>query len=212
MEIFVEATNTKKRQSVDADLNKLKVPPHSIEAEQSVLGGLMLDNETWDRVSERISGVDFYHQRHRLIFNNIVCLAEANKPFDVITLCDALESAGELEQAGGLAYLGELAKNTPSAANIAAYADIVRERSVLRQLLTVSHDIAESVYFPEKRTSTEILDKAEQQVFSIAEQGIQGLQGPQSIKAIMPGMADRLDQLQQSKGGLPRSSLPLDRG
>ncbi len=184
------------------ELNQLKVPPHSVEAEQSVLGGLMIDNEAWDRATSRVGIVDFYQERHRTIFIEITRLAEANKPFDVVTVCDALEREGSLEQAGGLAYLGELAKNTPSAANISAYADIVRERSVMRQLLQLSHDLADKVYHPEGLKSNEILDKAEQQVFAIAEQGIHGLQGPQSVKGMVPGLMDKLDALMQTQGGI----------
>jgi len=183
-------------------LQKLKVPPHSVEAEQSVLGGLMLDNEMWDRVAERITEVDFYHQRHRVIFAQVARLAEDNKPFDVVTLSDALDTVGELEQAGGLAFLGELAQSTPSAANISAYADIVRERSVMRQLLKLSHDLADTVYHPEGRVASDILDKAEQEVFAIAEQGMAGSRGPLSVKASMPMMAEKLDELQRNKGGI----------
>ena len=184
------------------ELSQLKVPPHSVEAEQSVLGGLVIDNEAWDRAASRVSAVDFYQERHRIIFIEIARLAEAGKPFDVVTVCDSLEREGSLEQAGGLAYLGELAKNTASAANIAAYADIVRERSVMRQLLQLSHDLADKVYHPEGLKSNEILDKAEQKVFAIAEQGISGMQGPQSVKGMVPGLMDKLDTLMQTQGGI----------
>ncbi|MBT7308223.1 MAG: replicative DNA helicase, partial [Gammaproteobacteria bacterium] len=124
----------------------LKLPPHNIEAEQSVLGGLMLDNSSWDIISDRVVEEDFYRGDHRLIFRSITGLAGESKPFDVITLTEWLESRNEAESAGGLAYLGALAKNTPTAANIRHYADIVRERSVLRSLIRASNQIADSAF------------------------------------------------------------------
>jgi len=184
------------------ELSQLKVPPHSVEAEQSVLGGLMIDNEAWDRAASRVDAVDFYQERHRIIFTEIARLAETNKPFDVVTIYDALGREGSQDQAGGLAYLRELAQNTPSAANISAYADIVRERSVMRQLLRLSHDLAYKVYHPEGLKSNEILDKAEQQVFAIAEQGMHSLQGPQSVKSMVPGLTDKLTALTLTQGSI----------
>ena len=109
----------------DYSLDALKVPPNSIQAEQSVLGGLMLDNQTWDSIADKVVEIDFYRRSHQLIFRKIEELAEKQIPFDVITLSDALKAIGELENVGGLAYLIMLAKDTPSAANITAYADIV---------------------------------------------------------------------------------------
>jgi len=185
----------------DEVLKSLKVPPHSIEAEQSVIGGLMLDNEAWDKVTGVVSEIDFYRPEHRLIFSSIEKLAEAGKPFDVVTLCDVLDNEGTLEQAGGLAYVAELAKNTPSAANIHAYAEIVRERSILRQLLSVTTDVADKVFSPEGRSSAEILDEAERKVYAIAEQGSYS-QGPEAVKNIVPGIVDKLDELMQSQGGI----------
>ena len=116
----------------DLQTAALKVPPHSIEAEQAVLGGLMLDNNAWERVLDQVSDGDFYRHDHRLIFRAIYKLAERNHPFDVVTLSEQLDKEGQLSQTGGLAYLGELAKNTPSVANIKAYAQIIRERATLR--------------------------------------------------------------------------------
>jgi replicative DNA helicase len=118
----------------DPETSRIKVPPHSLEAEQAVLGGLMLDNRRFDEISEMISAVDFYRQDHRLIFGAVERLASENEPLDVVTLAEFLERAGDIEHAGGLSYLAELAEKTPGAANIRAYADIVRERSILRQL------------------------------------------------------------------------------
>lgn len=183
------------------ELSKLKVPPHSMEAEQSVIGGLMLDNEAWDRVSGTVLEHDFYRREHRVIFREIARLAERSVPFDVVTLSDGLEQEGQLESVGGLAYLSELAQNTPSVANIAAYAVIVHERSVLRQLLSVSTEVADKVYYPEGASCNEILDEAERKVFSIAESG-QRETGPTAIKEIVPDVVNRLDELMQSEGGV----------
>jgi replicative DNA helicase len=173
----------------------LKVPPHSIQAEQSVLGGLMLDNGAWDQVADRIGQDDFYRRDHRLIFEAIRSLAEHNDPFDVVTLSEWLDGQQKLDAVGGLAYLGTLAKNTPSAANIRAYADIVREYSVLRQLISVGTDIANAAFFPEGRRSKELLDYAEQQVFQIAEQGSRGRSGFASIKDLLTKAVDKIDEL-----------------
>ena len=143
---------------IDLAAESLKVAPHSIEAEQSVLGGLMLDNETWDKISDLVIEGDFYRRDHRLIFRSIEALADKGSPFDVVTLSEWLESNDLLENAGGLAYLGTLANNTPSVSNIMAYAQIVRERSVLRQLISVGHKISTSCYETEGRDSAELLD------------------------------------------------------
>ncbi|MFZ5621622.1 MAG: replicative DNA helicase [Pseudomonadota bacterium] len=175
----------------------LKVPPHSVPAEQSVLGGLMLDNDAWDQVADRVGENDFYRRDHRLIFAAIRDLAENGKPFDVVTLAERLEKNRQLNDAGGLAYLGALAKETPSAANIRAYADIVREHSVLRQMVRVGTDIANAAYFPEGRESAELLDFAEQQVFQIAEQGNRGRRGFTRIKDLLTQAVDRIDHLFQ---------------
>ncbi|HXH01891.1 MAG TPA: replicative DNA helicase [Candidatus Competibacteraceae bacterium] len=181
----------------DPAADALKVPPHSIEAEQAVLGGLMLDNAAWDQIADRIGETDFYRADHRLIFQAIRGLAERAQPFDVVTLSEWLDSNGKLEEAGGLAYLATLARDTPSAANIRAYADIVRERSVLRQLIRVGTDIASSAYFPEGRNSAELLELAEKNVFAIAEQGKRQQQGFQSINHLLTKAVDRIDTLFQ---------------
>ena len=175
----------------------LKVPPHSVPAEQSVLGGLMLDNDAWDQVADRVSDEDFYRRDHRLIFRAIRDLAENGKPLDVVTLAEKLEKTRELNDAGGLAYLGALAKDTPSAANIRAYADIVRKHSVLRQMVRIGTDIANAAYFPEGRESKDLLDFAEQQVFQIAEQGNRGKRGFTRIKDLLTKAVDRIDHLFQ---------------
>lgn len=181
----------------DAATEALKLPPYSIEAEQSVLGGLMIDNSTWDQVADMISEVDFYRKEHRLIFRAIAAQAEESQPSDAVTLSEWLESHNELNNAGGLSYLGTLAKNTPTAANIKAYANIVRERSIMRQLISVGTGIANSAYNPEGRSSADLLEDAEQKVFQIAEQGAKGRQGYQNIRQLLTKAVDRIDQLFQ---------------
>jgi len=175
--------------------DKLKLPPYSIEAEQSVLGGLMIDNNTWEQVADQIIEEDFYRRDHRLIFQAIVSLAEKDQPLDVITLSEWLEQQKELENVGGLSYLGALAKNTPTAANIKAYAAIVRERSVLRQLIRISTEIAETAYNTEGRSSAEILDKAEQKVFQIAEQGARSNRGYKTVTELMGTTLEKIQTL-----------------
>lgn len=197
----------------DAGSEALKVPPHSIQAEQAVLGGLMLDNSAWDHVADRVSEQDFYRRDHRVIFRAVQNLAAQGRPFDVITLSEQMEKTHELEEAGGLAYLGMLAKNTPSAANIKAYADIVRERSVLRQLIRVGTDIANSAFQTEGRGPTELLDVAEQRVFEIAEQGARGARGFVSIKELLTKAVDRIDSLFQQDSpitGVPTGFADFD--
>ena len=178
----------------------LRVPPHSMQAEQSVLGGLMLDNATWDQVADRVTRRDFYRREHQLIFDAIADLAEENKPFDVVTLAEALERAEKLEEAGGLVYLGTLANETPSAANIRTYADIVREHSVVRQLISVGTQIADSGYRPEGRTSIELLDEAERRVFEIAEQRSRGGGGFAPIKDCSKTLVYRLARYRNENG------------
>lgn len=187
--------------AADKQTEQIKVPPHSIEAEQAVLGGLMLDNQSWDRIADRISEGDFYRTDHRLIFNALSKLAKQNQPFDVLTVSEHLKTINKLEDAGGEIYLFELAKNTPSAANITAYADIVRERSVLRQLVASAHDVANLAYNPEGRATTEILDEAERKIFAIAEQKTRGT-GPQDLSDYLAMATERIDTLYHSDAAL----------
>ncbi len=181
---------------------RLRVPPHSIEAEQAVLGGLMLDSRAWEQIADRVSEEDLYRHDHRLIFRSIARLEAADKPFDVVTLSDELSKTNELDAAGGLAYLGQLAKETPSAANIRAYADIVRERSIFRQLIEVGTDIAGSAYNPQGRESKDILDEAERRVFTIAEQGNRGGKGFRGIKQLLTKTVEQIDFLFEQEGTL----------
>lgn len=174
-----------------------KIPPHSQEAEQSVIGALMLDNRAWDRIADRISDIDFYRNEHRLIFQAMKALAQRNQPFDVLTVAEALKVQQHLEPAGGEAYLYELAQNTPSAANITAYADIVRERSVLRALIATGTDIVESAFQPDGRDIKTLLDSAETRIFQIAEQRTDG-SGPVPIGDLLAKATDRIDTLYRS--------------
>jgi replicative DNA helicase len=182
----------------DKQVESLKIPPHSIEAEQSVLGGLMLDNEAWDRVAERVVSHDFYTRNHKLIFSAMETLVEQGHPLDLITISEMLEKRNELETVGGFAYLGEIAKNTPSAANITAYAEIVRERAVVREMIAVANEVAEAGYNPSGRDSHELLDFAETKVFKIAEQRTKSNDGPQSIHTILEKTVDKIEALYQS--------------
>ena len=185
----------KSNDTPDRQLEGIKMPPHSIEAEQSVLGGLMLDNERWDNVSERVVAEDFFNRSHRLIFSEMQRLLEAGQPIDLITLSESLETRGELEMAGGFAYLAELAKNTPSAANIGAYADIVRERAVVREMISVANQIADAGYDPQGRNSDELLDFAESNVFKIAESRASKDEGPKNIQEVLEATVSRIESL-----------------
>ncbi|MEE9303184.1 MAG: replicative DNA helicase [Thiotrichaceae bacterium] len=183
-------------------IESLKTPPHSIEAEQSVLGGLLLDNNAWDQVADRVCEQDFYRQDHRLIFRSIVHLAEDQQPYDVVTLSDWLKTRSDLEDAGGLAYLGTLAKDTPSAANITAYAKIVREKSILRQLISVGTDISDMAFNPGDQDSRDILDIAEGKVFEIAEQGMRQEQGFRPVRSIMKNTLAQIEELGKNGEGI----------
>ena len=182
----------------DKQVAAVKMPPHSIEAEQSVLGGLMLDNEAWDRVAEKVVEQDFYLRAHRFIFAAMSRLAEASQPIDIITVSEDLEANLQLDDVGGFAYLGEIAKNTPSAANILAYAEIVRERAVVRDMISVAHDIADAGYDTQGRTSAELLDFAETKVFKIAEQRTNANEGPEPINSILAKTIEKIDELFRS--------------
>jgi replicative DNA helicase len=178
----------------------LRLPPHSIEAEQSVLGGVMLDSTAWDQIADRLVAEDFYRNDHRLIFEAAAALIERNQPCDAVTLSGHLESQGLLEQVGGLSYLGSLARDTPTTANIRAYADIVRERSVLRQLISAGNLIVGSALETEGREAREVVDEAERAVFEIAERGSRGKVGFRPVKSILPEVVNRIDELYHSQG------------
>lgn len=179
----------------DAQLDQIKLPPHSVEAEQSVLGGLLLEATALDKITDLMTADDFYRQEHRLIFRQIVRLSEQAKPVDVITVAEALEIAGELDKVGGLPYLGGLAQNVPSAANIRRYGEIVRERSIMRKLAEVGTDIASSAYNPTGRDAAQLLDEAESKVFEIAEAGSKGKQGFLPMPPLLTQVVERIETL-----------------
>ncbi|MEA9445478.1 replicative DNA helicase [Candidatus Fukatsuia symbiotica] len=179
----------------DHQVEGLKLPPYSLEAEQCVLGGLMLDNERWDHVSEHVTSNDFFSRPHRHIFTEMQRLLEMGKPIDLITLFTSLEQKGDLEAVGGFAYLAELSKNTPSVANISAYADIVRERAIVREMISVANEIADAGYDPQGRSSEDLLDFAESRVFKIAENHVNKNEGPKSIDRILEDTIARIEEL-----------------
>jgi replicative DNA helicase len=181
--------------SQDAQLDQIKLPPHSVEAEQSVLGGLLLEATALDKITDLVQPDDFYRNEHRLIFRQIVRLSEQAKPVDVITVAEALEIAGELDKVGGLPYLGSLAQNVPSAANIRRYGEIVRERSIMRKLAEVGGEIASSAYNPTGRDAAQLLDEAESKVFEIAEAGSKGKQGFLPMPPLLTQVVERIETL-----------------
>ncbi|MCS0045489.1 MULTISPECIES: replicative DNA helicase [Vibrio diabolicus subgroup] len=183
------------RKPSDSQVEAIKVPPHSLEAEQSVIGGLLLDNERWDTVAERVVSSDFYSRPHRLIFEGVKTILEAGKPLDLITLSEYLERHEQLEDVGGFAYLADLAKNTPSAANINAYADIVAERAIVRGLIGVANEIADAGYDPQGRSSEDLIDMAESKVFAIAESRTSENEGPQNVDNILEKTLERIELL-----------------
>ena len=200
------------RRGTESVTDLLKVPPQSIEAEQSVLGGLLLDNQSWDRIADILTADDFYRREHRLIFNAVSSLCQENSPADVVTVSEWLERSGELESAGGLAYLGSLANNTPSAANIVAYAAIVRENSVMRELVRAAGEISTAAYTPEGRSATELLDFAEKRIFDISEKGHRRGEF-QPLNTLLSKAVDRIDTLFRSKSsitGVPTGFTDLD--
>jgi replicative DNA helicase len=193
---------------------RLKVPPHSIEAEQSLLGGLMLDHQSWDKIADIVSASDFYRKDHRLIFQAIASLAEDANPCDVVTVSERLDNRGELDAAGGLEYLAVLANETPGAANARSYAKILRERSMLRMLITAGNEISGAAFTTDGRNASEIIDDAERLVFEIAESGSRGRSGFKALKQILPEAVDRIDMLHQSDGditGIPSGYTEFDK-
>jgi replicative DNA helicase len=199
----------------DDSIKKLRLPPHSIEAEQSLLGGLLIDNQALDKVADVVSVKDFYRQDHQLIFQHIHKLIERSQPADIVTVGESLESNSELNTIGGLEYLGLLAENTPTAANIRGYAQIVRERSIMRNLVEVGTDIVDSAFSPQGKDAQQLLDESEAQIFKIAEAGKNDKIGFTDIKELLPQVAERIDQLFQRDNpsdvtGVPTGYKDLD--
>jgi replicative DNA helicase len=182
----------------DDEVARLRVPPHSVEAEQSVLGGLLIDNSAWDGAADLLNETDFYRFEHKHIYTAIGKLINAGKPADVVTVFDELTSVGRAEECGGLAYLNALAQSVPSAANLRRYAEIVRERAILRKLVSTSDEIATAAMNPQGRAVTQILDEAEGKIFRIGEEGSRSKQGFQAIDHLMIALMDRVNELAES--------------
>jgi replicative DNA helicase len=182
----------------DDEVSRLRVPPHSIEAEQSVLGGLLIDNSAWDRAGDLLVDSDFYRYEHRMIYSAIGGLINATKPADVITVYEQLQGLGKAEECGGLVYLNALAQSVPSAANLRRYAEIVRERAVLRKLIAASDEIATNAFNPQGRPVDQILDEAEGKIFKIGEEGSKSKQGFQSMDSLVVQLIDRVNELHEN--------------
>src|SRR5208282_4000071 len=200
----------------DSQLEALKLPPHSPEAEQSVLGGLLLENGAADRIGDILGADDFYSDAHRAVFDAIMHLIADNKPADVITVGETLSSLKKLDYIGGMAYLGALVENVPTAANIRRYAEIVRERAILRRLAAAGGEIADSAYNPMGRSVREVLDQAETKVFEIAEHGARGQQGFQELRPLLTQAVERIELLFHRDNpsdvtGVPTGYADLDR-
>ncbi|HYP78883.1 MAG TPA: replicative DNA helicase [Steroidobacteraceae bacterium] len=182
------------RHDGDSGTELLRTPPHSVEAEQAVIGGLLLDTQAWDQVGDSVGAEDFYRPDHRLIFEAIAELVSESKAIDVVTVSEQLDRRGKLQDAGGLAYLGTLARDTPTAANARAYAQIVRERALLRSLVSAGTAIATSVYSEEGLSARDLVNQAEQRVFEIAERGARRTEGAQAVRSMLPGLIDKIDE------------------
>ncbi len=205
--------------SFDNDTNdravaQLRIPPHSLEGESSVLGGLLLDNGAWDRVADLLTDADFYRYEHRIVYASIASLVNATKPADVITVYEHLQSLGKADEIGGLAYLNSLAQYVPSAGNIRRYAEIVRERSILRKLVSASDEIATNAFNPKGRPVAEIVDEAERKIFNIGEQGSRMKQGFQAMDTLVVSLMDRVQEMADNPNdvtGVPTGFYDLDR-
>jgi len=184
--------------SADRQVAQLRIPPHSIEAESSVLGGLLLDNGAWDRMGDLLVDGDFYRHEHKLIYAAIGGLINASKPADVITVYEQLQNLGKADEIGGLVYLNSLAQYVPSASNIRRYAEIVRERSILRKLVSASDEIATNAFNPQGKAVDKILDEAEQKIFNIGEEGTRMKQGFQSMDALVVDLLDRVTEMAEN--------------
>src|SRR5574343_682864 len=200
--------------SPDRQVAQLRVPPHSIDAESSVLGGLLLDNGAWDRVNDLLGEADFYRYEHRLIYAAMAALINASKPADVVTVFEHLQGQGKADEVGGLNYLNSLAQYVPSAGNIRRYAEIVRERSILRKLVTASDEIATTAFNPQGRPVSEIVDESERKIFQIGEMGKRNQQGFQSMDTLVVDLLDRVQEMAENPNevtGVPTSFYDVDR-
>lgn len=200
--------------SEDQEIAKLRTPPHSIEAESSVLGGLLLDNNAWDRVGDLLKEGDFYRYEHQAIYAAIGALINASKPADVITVFEQLKNQGKAQEMGGLTYLNNLAQYVPSATNIRRYAEIVRERAILRKLVTASDEISTNAFNPQGKTVERILDEAEAKIFAIGEEGSRNKQGFQSLDNLVIDLLDKVQEMADNPAdvtGVPTGFADLDR-
>jgi replicative DNA helicase len=198
----------------DRQIAQLRVPPNSVEGESSVLGGLLLDNSAWDRVGDLLTEADFYRYEHRLIFTSIAGLINGSRPADVITVFEQLQNQGKADEVGGLAYLNSLAQYVPSASNIRRYAEIVRERSILRKLVTASDEISTTAFNPQGKAVDQILDEAEQKIFNIGEEGSRMKQGFQGMDSLVVQLLDRVQEMADNPNditGVPTGFYDLDR-
>ncbi|RQO82099.1 replicative DNA helicase [Acidovorax sp. FJL06] len=198
----------------DREIAKLRTPPHSIEAESSVLGGLLLDNNAWDRVGDLLKEGDFYRYEHQAIYAAIGALINASKPADVITVFEQLKNQGKAQETGGLTYLNSLAQYVPSATNIRRYAEIVRERGILRKLVTASDEISTNAFNPQGKTVERILDEAEAKIFAIGEEGSRNKQGFQSLDNLVIDLLDKVQEMADNPAdvtGVPTGFADLDR-
>src|SRR5512132_2208340 len=211
----VPHTQAVRSEPADPQLLALKVPPHSVEAEQSLLGGLLLDNQAFDRIADLVIAEDFYRDDHRRIYRHLAKLIEHGKPADVVTVAEAVEASEDKDRTGGPAYLGSLAQNTPSALNIRRYAELVRERSVQRRLAQVATEIAETALSPSGKDVGQLLDEAETRIMEVGEKGQRGTQGFEEIQPVLARVFERIDHLyhQENKSdvtGLPSGFIDLD--
>jgi replicative DNA helicase len=200
----------------DPQLVALKLPPHSVEAEQSLLGALLLDNQAFDRVADLVSAGDFYRDDHRRIWRHIARLVEASRPADVVTVLESIEASEDKDKTGGATYLAALAQNTPSALNIRRYAELVRERAVQRRLAQVATEIAETALAPTGKDVGQLLDEAESKIFQIAESGARKDQGLIGISPVLAKVFERIDHLHSQDNpsdvtGVPSGFVDLDR-
>ncbi|MDU6976468.1 replicative DNA helicase [Haemophilus parainfluenzae] len=182
-------------QSSDQKTEQVSIPPHSTEAEQAVLGGIMLSNQHWDGIAERVIAEDFYTFAHKAIFQTMEELMRNQTPIDLITLDQALKAKGISDSVGGFAYLADLSNNTPNAINILAYAEIVREKAILRELIAVGNRIAENSYSPKGKDIKMVLDEAEREVFAIAEKRSSSTEGPQNVLSVLESTIARIETL-----------------
>src|SRR5438105_6759789 len=202
------AQSVARQESADAQLVALRVPPHSVEAEQSLLGALLLDNQAFDRIADLVSGEDFYRDDHRRIWRHIAKLIEASRPADVVTVSESVEASEDKDKTGGPTYLAALAQNTPSSLNVRRYAELLRHRAVQRRLAQVATEIAESALAPVGKEVGQLLDEAESKIFQIAESGARKDQGLLEIKPVLARVFEKIDHLHSQKNPSDRTGVP----